>query len=73
MEERENKHEVTKSTRRDNLLFNEPKSNLYYKCQLITERWLIRIHIFSPGNERLDVLEGKRDENTCFEGTKCER
>jgi len=40
MEERGKKHEQTKSTRRDNLLFNKPKSNLYYKCQLITEKWL---------------------------------
>ena len=40
MEETKNKHEQTKSTRCDNLLFNKPKSNLYYKCQLITENWL---------------------------------
>lgn len=33
----------------------------------------IRINIFTPGTERRDVLEGEREEKTCFEGTNSER
>jgi hypothetical protein len=68
------KYEKAKSARRNNLLFNKAKSDLYYICLLITEKWrtLGCISLHQALHAEM-FWKGEPMENTCLERESSER